>query len=125
MGEFNFDMLQRQTCPSVWRDLLNQSGLTILNKEPTRITTTSSTMIDLLVTSKADRYISYGLWPCPFSDHHFIYGVQRAKVQRQAKTIAFRKYSLCDRDKFADALEGVPWHVLENRDTVDDMLYIW
>jgi exonuclease III len=85
LGDFNCNMLSKYALSSKIKELCSSSFLKQLIKEPTRVTKSSSTLIDLILTNSScvskSGVISIGI-----SDHNLIYVVRefkRPKVNRK------------------------------------------
>lgn len=71
--------------------------------EPTRITSTSSTLLDTIITNKAESVIHSDIFPCPVADHELITVTLDLKTPKRSPTLKsfreMRNYSsniLCD-----------------------------
>ena len=89
------------------QELLNFSrayNFTQLIKEPTRITDTSRTMIDLVFAN---------------NEHHIV----KSGITTKAKPriLEYRSYKNFNPTLFNDDLRNIPWHIVENEDNVDDV----
>lgn len=51
--------------------------LSSLIKEPTRITNTSTSLIDVIFTSRPRSFLSSGVYDTGISDHSLVYAVMR------------------------------------------------
>ena len=66
-------------------------GAERLVKEPIRITCTSETLLDVILTNKPEHFRASGLFNPEISYHHVIYGIINDKVfPNQKKTMTFR-----------------------------------
>lgn len=66
------------------RSIFEMFNMQNVIQEATRLTITSSTLIDLVVTTRKDLVSSSGVFPLGTSDHHFIYATIRIKKQKTA-----------------------------------------
>ena len=101
--------------------------LSQLIKEPTRVSDKSQTLIDIILVNNEHRVVNSGVVPFPLIDHHLICCVLKASVTTKAtpKTIEHRSYKHFDVNAFKKDLEGVPWHIIDNEDNIDDAVCIW
>ncbi len=68
-------------------------SMTQIIKEPARVTTTSSTTLDVVLTTMPDKHIKTGVISCGLSDHHLVYTVIGSKVPDQPpRTVTCRDY---------------------------------
>lgn len=66
--------------------------MTQLITQPTRITSTSSTLLDVILTNKSDSVIHSDTTPCPVGDHELIsVTIDLHKPKRQPTVITFRQ----------------------------------
>ena len=70
LGDLNSDMLNPGRGSAHLASALLDLGFTQLIDKPTRVTESSSTCIDLVMTNKPDMIASTKTRPCSFSDHH-------------------------------------------------------
>ena len=87
-GDFNINYLDKKS-PGYksLQQLMNAFNLTQLIKDPTRVTETSSTCIDLFLTNRNEIALSAGVVPFGASDHDIIY-LQR-KLHREKPKARF------------------------------------
>ena len=80
--DFNCNMLKRTGLSSSIHDICNLIGATQLVIEPTRVTQTSSTLIDLLLTAKEEKVTESGVIHALISDHFIVYAIRKGKRLR-------------------------------------------
>ena len=99
-------------------------NLSQLIASPTRVTDSSSSVIDVILTSQAKQVIKAGVIDCSISDHDIIFADLRLKASRPkvtyVKTRSFKNYNP---DAFQYDMSLAPWSVLEIFDNVDDKLH--
>ena len=69
--------------------------MTQLITQPTRITSTSSTLLDIIITNKPDSVINSDTTPCPVGDHELISvttDLRKPKRQPTVKTFRLLKH---------------------------------
>ena len=95
--------------------------------EPTRVTSTSSSLIDVLITSTPNSFERSGVLSTSFSDHLPIYGVLCGPSVKPVKHryIETRSFSSQSMERFNADLELVPWNVVEIFSDIDDKYYVW
>ena len=90
---------------------------------PTRVTDSSSSLVDVILTSQAKQVIKAGVKDCSISDHDIIFADLRLKASRPkvtyVKTRSFKNYNP---DAFQYDMSFASWSVLEIFDNVDDKL---
>ena len=95
LGDLNIDRLKRNlsTDGKILIDLEDVFDLTCLINEPTRVTPTSQTLVDVILTNKPESTPFAGVTDFGLSDHRIVllYVLLKSKVKRHtAKMISFR-----------------------------------
>ena len=95
LGDFNINYkLQDSNDNHPIRLIESYFQLTQLILEPARVTPTSATTIDLILTNSPEKHMQSGVFTCGLSDHFITYTIITAKrVRSTAKTIQIRSYS--------------------------------
>ena len=106
------------------RSIFEMFNMQNVIQEATRLTITSSTLIDLIVTTRKDLVSSSGVFPLGISDHHLIYANIRIKNKRPPpKIIKTRDYKRMDINSFRHDLETAPFQIASIFDDPDDHLW--
>lgn len=82
-GNFNCNMLDLAKPPREGRDLadiMDVFAFENLILEPTRITNTSETLLDLIITKTKSRFLQAGVVNPHISDHAVVYTILRASI---------------------------------------------
>ena len=91
---------------------------------PTRVTDSSSSLIDVILTSQSNQVIKAGVIDCLISDRDIIFADLRLKASQPkvtyVKTRSFKNYNP---DAFQYDMSFAPWSVLEIFDDIDDKLH--
>ena len=104
-------------------DLFNMQNVIT---EATRVTLSSCTLIDLIVTTRKDLITSSGVFPLGISDHSLIYATMKLKNKRPPpKRIIVRDYKRLDLDSFRHDLATAPFNIASVFDEADDVLWAW
>ena len=104
-------------------DMFNMQN--VIN-EPTRVTPTTSSLIDLIVTTRKDVVTSSAAVPLGLSDHNLIYATLRLKNKRPPPTIIkTRDYKKLDEMVFHRDISTAPFDVGSVFDDPDDRLRAW
>ena len=121
MGDFNVDLTQKEEKGNELLRLTESYGLLQLITTPTRITNTSSTLIDHIYTNVCAYYIQSGCIEAGISDHLPVYAIFEnfnceplKKVTKDLRN--FRKFS---KDSFCNDLSNAQWR--EIYDCTDPM----
>ena len=93
LGDLNLDRLKPNSREGkILQDIEDIFDFTCLIQEPTQITPTTSTLLDVILTNKADMFDHSGVIDLGLSDHAMIYGFLKPKVKRYPmKIISFRR----------------------------------
>ena len=129
MGDFNADLLPERDpeLKSEGRRLLRVlSSFDLYNviAQPTRITSSSSTLLDLVITSNTSKIVNSGVFDPGLSDHCLVFAVVKFKRDKAPpKIITTRNYKHVDIQPFQRDMEKTPWSVLNIFDDIDDVEY--
>ena len=94
--------------------------------EPTRITYTTKSLIDLIVTTKVDVVRCTGVMPLGISDHCQVYATLKLGSKRPTpKIIRTRNFKNFNAANFKADIEKIPFHILEIFHHKDDALWGW
>lgn len=98
-----------------------------LVNEPTRVTSTTSTLIDALITSTPSLFKKAGVINITFSDHYRIYGIMHGSATRPNKhqTITTCPWNVVKINDFITDLKQAPWSLIDAFTDVDDMCSAW
>ncbi|KAI8490702.1 hypothetical protein Bbelb_314950 [Branchiostoma belcheri] len=93
---------------------------------PTRVTDTSSTSIDVILTNDKTHLHNQGTYEGGFSDHAMIYTYHRSKGPRSQSTVMSRRvYKSFNEEKFRHDLAQVPWKTIDTLPTINEQLEVW
>lgn len=117
LGDFNYDLSYSNKTDNAVTNSFAKSlysfNLVNLIKQPTRITDTSSSLIDLIITtqlfSKSHICLTGCYDPC-ISNHHLVY--TSLNFKKPKRTPKFIEVSKClDESKLIKDFENVPWQI--------------
>lgn len=92
------------------KDVSNLYQLDQLITAYTRVTETSSTIIDLIFTSDKNMHTKTGIFPVSVSDHFLIFTViGKIFVKSFENTINYRDFTNFDQEKFLHDLSLINW----------------
>ena len=122
LGDLNSDPLARGYEGRRVSRILGSLDLHNVIKEPTRVTETSSTIIDLLITSDTCKITVSGVFDPGLSDHCLIYGTLNLhKEKTPPKYVIVKNYKHLNIKNLKYHMECAPWPVIETFDNIDDM----
>ena len=103
-------------------------GLHQLISEPTRITETSSTMIDHIFTNTPDKIVCSGVSHAGISDHSLIYAFRKLSTGLHNKghsTVNYRKFKNFNSESFRSDIFSQNWDVIRAYNNPNDMWRVW
>ena len=119
VGAFNIDMMGNQCTPL--KNLLTRLNLKNVVGEPTRITPSSATCIDLLVTNRPNLILNVAVSSNFCSDHCPVSADVNVKVNKQlCFNRIIKKYDQADYASMNDELNMIDWNTIFHNKTVND-----
>ena len=109
VGDFNADYSTNCALTSLLKDFSRSCNLKQLIDKPTRITETTSSIIDLIFTN-SNKILEYGSITCGISDHNIIYcNIKFKKPKYEPKSIKFRSFKNFDKTSYVNDLLDADW----------------
>ena len=126
LGDINVD-LSSSNVPQDVVDVFVLYQLKNIVESPTRVTATSSCLIDVILVSHPHLYSpAQSLDSCGISDHHLVISCrQSTRRVREPSVQLVRSMKDFNLEKFLSDLEHVPWSVIESIDNIDDKWSMW
>ena len=128
LGDFNKKMLNADT-DREWGNFTTSLGLSQLISEPTRVTSNTQTLIDHIYTNNEDNIRSVNVEKLCVSDHYGIFCNRSSHFSSEKnnahQVITYRSFKSFDEACFLNELCMIPWEIIENFDTIDDVLLAW
>lgn len=119
LGDFNRNWLDRSSVKE--KNLLESLNLTQLIQEPTRVTGSSSSLLDWILVTHPNRIADSGILADCFSDHSVIFCVWKIRLPRlPSKIIKVRRHKNFSEDYFIHDLLNINWSRLELIPYVED-----
>lgn len=128
LTDFNTDLMKPESYDAKRiESFLYQLGLSQLVREPTRITDTSRTLLDLVITDAPNKVKNINvLHNSQISDHALVWlDFDVKKPQPVSKYIIYRPLKQMDREQFKKDLLSLPWLSILDLLTVDSMVYLF
>ena len=130
LGDLNVNMLSNSKAGSSEKqkllNFMHTMDLTQLIKEPTRVTDTARSLIDVIFVYNEHRVVDSGVIPISLSDHYLILCILKAGVSKaKPRTMEYRSYKHFDVNSFNRDLNNVPWSILDIEENIDDALHTW
>ena len=119
MGDINCNFLKRDNNTEI-KDIFSRNGLKQVIKNPTRTTSSSKTLIDIIATTHENIIQKQAVFGNSLSDHDLI-GINRKMNHKKFKPrkILTRDYSKYNCDNFRSDLKNLPWQKISNFDDVN------
>lgn len=129
LGDLNCNYLS-EVCNSQLSQLKLLSQVYQLNQlidEPTRITSTTKTLIDVIFTNDCSRIVASGVSHVAISDHSLVYTIRKIAIptQNTHKYITTRDFKNFNPEKFKADLSSIPWNTINNCESPEEMLNVW
>ena len=126
-GYLNMDRLKpTERLGKILVDFEEVNDLQCMILEPTRITPTTATLLDVILTNQPDLFRKCGVHHLALSDHSMVYGIMRDKVcKHQPQIITYRSTKNIDNALLNQDLITAPWHVASIFDDIDDKYDYW
>ena len=107
-------------------DICDIYDLDTLIKEPTRISTTRASCLDVILSNVPMFMKSSGAIETGISDHLLVYTVLKTKMlHANAEVVKKRIFKTFNRDDFQKDLSRVPFHAAYVFDDIDDVYWYW
>ena len=124
LGDLNVNILDNSNYDTMHLfSIMEQYQLTQTITSPTRMTITSSSLLDVCITSTPERLIVSRLVPVKISDRYMI-AVRKINAyfkQNQHKKLEFRNFKYFNANHFQTDLLTQEWELLDNQASVDKM----
>ena len=106
LGDLNADYLKRSCCKHL-KDIIRLQGYKQLIKSPTRVTSESSTLIDVILTNNEHVISATDTSPLNLSDHDLVGCVRKINFQKfESRTITCRNYTNYNKNKMVEDLKS-------------------
>ena len=126
LGDFNIDMLKPH---NTWDCIMKLVGLEQLVTQPTRVTATSSTIIDHIYTNCQSHITNVAVTDFSVSDHYPISCSYKLKAPAIKKgghtTLTFRSFKHFDSNAFLHDLNLTPFHTIYYENDPELALNLW
>ena len=125
LGDFNCNLLPEANAynSSYLTNIFDIYGLSQLITEPTRVTLTSKTLIDLCITNSQEKVTDSGVIHLGISDHSLVFLTRKAQYYRNGpRVIETRHFKHFDKGKFLSDLNQLSW---ANVDLYSDPNDLW
>ena len=129
LGDFNCNYMNSQSDSNACKldNCTKLYGFSQLINSPTRVTSNTSSIIDLIFVSDPELYCEAGVCQTSISDHFFVYAVKSFNFSKRKKStsVEFRSFKNFDQEKFLDDLKAMSWHVCKDIRNIDLAWETW
>ena len=123
LGDLNCDMLDSSSHVTKRLNLLMKSyQLSQVITQPTRVTQSSSTLIDVCITSNPEHIILSDIIPLGISNYNLIHVVRKSNSVAKThshKSVPVRNFKNFNANSFQEDLLNEPWHLIELQSDID------
>ena len=111
-------------------NITNLYNLHQLIDEPTRITESSSTLLDVIFTNMPDKIVCSGVSHICISDHSLVYAFRKLSIgvshsHRGHSTMTYRNFKNFNSSNFRNDIYQQNWDIIMNYDNPNDMWHVW
>ena len=120
LGDINCDLLVNNPRGDALRSFCTTVNATQLIKDPIRVIKSSSTLIDIVLTSDTSLLKESGVLDLTISGHFLVYVVLDLKIPKpKARYITTRSYKNYNAEQFSSDISRIPWNILDLMDSLD------
>ena len=106
--------------------ILNSHGCKNVMSNPTRVTQSTKSTIDLAIANNPPEVSNSGVLDLSIADHEMIFVTYKMKIKNPGFLIKrVRNYRGLDEKSLQKDLQDVPWWVTSLFDDIDDVTYAW
>ena len=119
LGDFNANYQKRNDSKDI-KTIIETNGFDQLVKDPTYITKTSESIIDLIATNNPTAISNIIVHPLPMGDHELIGCVRKCNnIKYESKTVRYRDYKNYDHNILCESVRNINWKPLYEMNDVD------
>jgi hypothetical protein len=110
------------------QELMQLYQLTQIIDDPTRVTKSTKSILDVCITSSPDKIIQSGVMHLGISDHSLIYATRKLNSVTKGdsqNSVQFRNFRKFNVESFLSNLYVLPWVELDYKQNVDEMWECW
>ncbi len=120
-GDANIDLEKANHNQKLLKNFLIENNLEQLITRPTRVTNSTSSLLDHIYVNNPDQYSHRGVLEPGLSDHSLIFTCRkRKKISKTKKTIFIRNYRKFSQDIFCSDIKSADWTPVFTSNNVDD-----
>lgn len=122
MGDINIDLCSNDPYAKDFETLLLTYGSTNFIRSPTRITSTSATLLDICASNLSSQNIKSGVFAYDISDHMPIFFLARvtSQIGQKTETSFHRIKNSKTREHFFQLVQNIDWTTVYRQENPDD-----
>ena len=129
LGDLNINLLaQNASICKKLQEIMELYQLTQIINDPTRITESSRSLLDVCITSTPEKIISSDVIHLGISDHNLIYAIRKLNCIPKTRTqtsVEYRNFKNFNAESFLNDLYILPWTEIDSKENVDAMWECW
>ena len=129
LGDLNCNLLDSNLSNvKMLQEIMQLYQLTQIIDDPTRVTKSTKSILDVCITSSPDKIIQSGLVHLGISDHSLIYATRKLNSVIKGNSqdsVEFRNFRKFNVESFLSDLYMLPWVELDCKQNVDEMWECW
>ena len=127
LGDLNCNLLDSNLSNvKMLQEIMQLYQLTQIIDDPTRVTKSTKSILDVCITSSPDKIIQSGVVHLGISDHSLIYATRKLNsVINSQNSVEFRNFRKFNVESFLSDLYMLPWVELDCKQNVDEMWECW
>ena len=129
LGDLNCNLLDSNLSNvKMLQEIMQLYQLTQIIDDPTRVTKSTKSLLDVCITSSPDKIIQSGVVHLGISDHSLIYATRKLNSVikgNSQNSVEFRNFRKFNVESFLSDLYMLPWVELDCKQNVDEMWECW
>ena len=129
LGDLNCNLLDSNLSNvKMLQEIMQLYQLTQIIDDPTRVTKSKKSLLDVCITSSPDKIIQSGVVHLGISDHSLIYATRKLNSVikgNSQNSVKFRNFRKFNDESFLSDLYMLPWVELDCKQNVDEMWECW
>ncbi|KAG5878283.1 hypothetical protein JTB14_017249 [Gonioctena quinquepunctata] len=123
-ADFNINLLSTNASVQLFNDFVQSYNLSQIVTEPTRVTSHSQTLIDIIITSNPEVITKCDVLDLPGNSDHFatLCTMKFAELKPETRYITFRDYKNFQLHPFLVDLGEVSWETMNTLQNVDEQV---
>ncbi|KAG5879062.1 hypothetical protein JTB14_025105 [Gonioctena quinquepunctata] len=121
-ADFNINLLSTNASVQLFNDFVQSYNLSQIVTAPTRVTSHSQTLIDVIITSNPEVITKCYIFDVPGISDHFATTMKFPELKPETRYITFRDYKNFQLPPFLADLGEVSWYTIYTLQNVDEQV---